>query len=78
MPASSLPDTVRAGWPRWYGTCRLSDSARSEIARWAFYNVGATMRGQYWRQWHGPVPRDHGLYSDAAYRGHMAEVSRRV
>lgn len=38
-----MTTTDRGNWPRWYGVCGLSDHARSEIARWAFYNLGAFM-----------------------------------
>jgi hypothetical protein len=33
----------RGNWPHWYGRCGMSDGARSDLARWAFYNIGAQM-----------------------------------
>jgi hypothetical protein len=33
----------RGNWPHGYGVCRMSDGARSDLARWAFYNLGAFM-----------------------------------
>jgi hypothetical protein len=45
----------RGCWPHWYGRCRLSDHERSEIARWAFYNIGAMMTRRTGLPKHGPM-----------------------
>src|SRR5689334_10995228 len=33
----------RTPWPEWYGKCRLTDQERADIARNAFYTIGAQM-----------------------------------
>jgi hypothetical protein len=43
-----MPDTnpLDAALARGFGKCRLSDLQRADLARWAYYNLGAQMTSQ--------------------------------